>query len=176
LLPLSQQEIRMSDRFEAIIPPEDRRRVWQKLQQAGFNLPELTAPPSDFPMLTEFRCLFFLGMLLVLGPPLLLLAFLGKLVRSSMLKRFQGSFFDRIFPRVPPENPLAVNPPIGCETIQEAVLQLTRFKVEDYKAGLWPSELIGARVRQIIAASSGVPFQAIKSETRFIDLDPARLR
>ena len=50
LLPLRQQEIHMSDRIEAIIPSEDRRRVWQELQHAGFDLPELTLPPSDLPL------------------------------------------------------------------------------------------------------------------------------
>ena len=41
LLPLRQQEIHMSDSIEAIIPSEDRRRVWRELQLAGFDLPRL---------------------------------------------------------------------------------------------------------------------------------------
>jgi hypothetical protein len=98
----------MSDRFETIIPPEDRRRVWQKLQQASFNLDELTLPPSDLPVLTELRCLLFLGTLLALGPPLLLLTLLAKLLRSSVLSRFQSWLFDVIFPSVP-DNPLAIS-------------------------------------------------------------------
>jgi len=53
-------------------------------------------------------------------------------------------------------------------------LQLTRFKVEDYKAGYWPSEEIDAKVRQMIAVSSGVSFQAINSDTKWGELDPAR--
>ncbi len=61
LLPLSQQELRMSDRLEDIIPPQQRRRVWQELRVAGFDLPELNLPPSQIPQGTGIDCFLVLG-------------------------------------------------------------------------------------------------------------------
>jgi len=57
--------------------------------------------------------------------------------------------------------PLAVHPPVYCETVLEAALYLTPFKQVDFKAGLWPQEEIAAKVRMIIACSAGVRFQDV---------------
>jgi len=66
--------------------------------------------------------------------------------------------------------PMAICPPIGCETLQEAALQLTPFRQEDYQAGLWPHEDIVGKVRLIISKNIGMPFEAIREEGRFSDL------
>jgi hypothetical protein len=174
LLPLSQKEFRMSDRIEDIITPQERRRIWQELRVAGYDLPELNLPLSQIPQGTGIYCLLVFGAVLVLGLPLLFLVLIAKLLPFAFLKRIQALLIDWIFPGNP-DNPLAIHAPVGCETVEEAVLQLTPFRVEDYKAGLWPRETLAAKVRQIVATSSGVSFQAIQSETRWGDLDPARL-
>ena len=57
--------------------------------------------------------------------------------------------------------PLAVKPPIACETVHEAVLRLTPFRREDYQAGLRPREELAAKVRLIISEATGVPFAEI---------------
>ena len=65
---------------------------------------------------------------------------------------------------------MAIYPPIGCQTLQEAALQLTPFRKEDYQAGLWPHEDIAGKVRLVICEAIGMPFEAVKEESRLSEL------
>ncbi len=66
--------------------------------------------------------------------------------------------------------PLAVHPPRGCRTIEEAVVCITPFSREDYKAGLWPPEAIAAKVRWLVAWEALLPMDAVTDETRLKDV------
>jgi hypothetical protein len=54
--------------------------------------------------------------------------------------------------------------------VHEAVLRLTPFRHEDFRAGRWPKDEIAAKVRLVLAESSGVSFDRIKNETVLEDL------
>jgi len=155
LLPLSGRNLRMSDRIEAISPAEERRRIWRDLQLAGFDLRELTLSPR----------VFTIAAVLALAPVLLLVLSLRKL--SLLLSLFELSLLAHRLTR-----PLAIYPPYGCRTIEELVLHLSRFMPEDYKAGLWTDEEIGAKVRQIFAEIARVPVENIKDDTLLVELFP----
>jgi hypothetical protein len=149
LVSLPQDGLRMSDRIEVVIPPEQRREIWQKLQLAGFDLPELRLSPRAF----------LIAATLVLTPVLLLV--LSQRRWSLILSLLELAVIAHRWTR-----PLAIYPPLCCETIQQLVIHLTRFVIEDYKAGLWTHEEIAARVRQILAESAGVPVESVTSDTR----------
>ncbi len=153
LLFLPEQNLRMSDRIEAIIPAEERRRVWRDLQLAGFDLPELALSPH----------VFAIAAVLVLAPVLLLVLSLRKL--SLLLSLVELSLLAHRLTR-----PLAIYPPYGCQTVQQLVLHLSRFLPEDYRAGLWTHEEIAAKVRQIFAEAAGVPVQNIADDTPLVEL------
>ena len=153
LLLLPEQNLHMSDRIEAIIPAEERRRVWRDLQLAGFELPELTLSPH----------VFAIAAVLVLAPVLLLVLSLRKWF--MLLSLVELSLLAHRLTR-----PLAIYPPYGCQTVQQLVLHLSRFLPEDYKAGLWTHEEIAAKVRQIFAESAGIPVENIKDETPLVEL------
>jgi hypothetical protein len=153
LLFLPEHGVRMTDRIEALIPPEQRRQVWQELQQAGFELPELRLSPR----------VFMIAAALVLAPVLLLVLSLRKW--SMILCLFELSVIAHRLTR-----PLAIYPPLGYETIQQLVVHLSRFTMEDYKAGLWTQEEIAARVRQILADTAGVSVERITRDTRLEEL------
>jgi hypothetical protein len=142
LLSLSRTNIKPTDRLEDLIPLRDRRQVWQDLQAAGFNLPGLGLS----------KRVLLVALALVVGPVLLLaLALRTASVVLSMIEL--GVLSYRL------TRPLAVHPPVYCETVPEAALYSTPFKMTDYKAGLWPPEEIAAKVRLIIAQAAGVRFQ-----------------
>jgi hypothetical protein len=172
LVPSSQQVIRKSDRLDTIIPREHRRRVWQQFKAAGFLLPDLTLPPSDVGHASDLRCFLGCFAILFLGPPLLIIMFFAKLLRSSRLGGIHSFLCNQIFPGMRVNQEMAIHPPVGCETVQEAVLHLTRFKIKDYKAGLWPSADLAAKVRQIFSQHSGVPFASISTGTPITELQP----
>ncbi len=153
LVPLSQPNIDPSDRIEALIPSEERRRVWRQLQLAGFDLPELALSPQ----------VFFMAAALVLAPVILLVLSLRKW--SMLLSLLELSFLAHRLTR-----PLAIYPPFGCRTVQQLVVHLSRFVLEDYKAGLWTHDEIAAKVRQIFAEAAGVPVESVKGETRLEEL------
>jgi hypothetical protein len=142
------QNLQISDRIEAIIPAEERRRVWRDLQEAGFDLPELTLS----------GLVFHVAAVVVLGPVLLLVLSLRKW--SLLLCLVELSLLARRLTR-----PLAIYPPYGCQTVQQLVLHLSRFRREDYKAGLWTREEVSAKVRQIFAEHAGVPVESIMDDT-----------
>jgi Zn-dependent protease with chaperone function len=150
---LPEQNLCMFDRIEAIIPAEERRRVWRELQLAGFDLPELTLSPR----------VFAIAAALVLAPVLLLVLSLRKW--SMLLSLVELSVLAHRLTR-----PLAIYPPYGCQTVQQLVLHLSRFMPEDYKAGLWTHEEIAAKVRQIFAERAGVAVQNIKDDTPLVEL------
>src|SRR5262249_42521581 len=135
ILPTLPEEITPSARFGMLIPPADRRRTWQQLQDAGFDLPQLTLSTR----------LFLTAAFIVLTP----VALLAYFVSWSFL--FSVAELGLIAHKV--TRPLAIHPPIGCETMQEAALHLTPFRKEDYEAGLWSHEEIAAKVRWVVSCS-----------------------
>lgn len=153
MLGISPADVSRSGRFAALIPREERRRVWRELQEAGLPLPDLELSGPAF--------LFAAAMLLL---PVGLLALLFR-TWSVFLGLGNAYRLARKATR-----PWAIHPAHGCETIQEAVLYITPFKPEDYRAGLWPPEDIAAKVRQVIASTLGIPFDRITNEIRFIDI------
>jgi hypothetical protein len=155
LLLVPQQDLRMSDRTEAIIPPEERRRVWRELQRAGFDLPRLNLSCDIFIIMAFVILEPVLVIGLLLGWRTMVLSFIGLSLLAHRLTR-----------------PLAIHPPIGCETVQELVMHMTRVVLEEYKAGLWTHGEIAAKVRQFFAEEAGVPVRDIKEDTRLLDLFP----
>jgi hypothetical protein len=64
--------------------------------------------------------------------------------------------------------PSAVHP--DPPTVRGAVIALTPFRVEDYRAGLWERSDIADRVRLILSENCGVPFESITEDTEIMDL------
>jgi hypothetical protein len=153
LIPVS-EPIRASDRIDAIIPPEHRRRVWGEFQKAGFKLPGLCLSWG----------VFAIAALLVLGPTALLGLYLRDWSYSFLTLVGLGFLVYRL------TRPWAIHAPLGCETLQEAATYLTPFSPEDYKVGLWTREEVAAKVRQIFADAANVPVQEVKGETSLKDL------
>jgi len=152
LLPIVQEAIRRTERFEALIPAEDRRRIWKNLREAGFALPELTLSSR-----------FFLAVAVIVVAPLALLGyFFGW---SYLISLPELGLLARKITR-----PMAICPPIGCQTLQEAALQLTPFRKQDYHAGLWPREDIAGKIRLVISEATNLPFETIKEERRLSEL------
>jgi hypothetical protein len=149
---LTPDAITPAARFEALIPDDERRRVWDGLRAGGLALPALELSPR----------VFLLAALMVLAP-VLLLAFAQKNAAILLSVTELGLLARRI------TRPLAVHPPRGCETVREAVLRLTPFDTRDYKAGLWPPEDIADRVRLLIAEVANLPFESVKRESRLIE-------
>lgn len=153
LVPATPDQITPPRPFAVLIPPQDRRRVWQDLRAAGYDLPELHLPAS----------VGLLVAILVLLP-VALAAFALKNWTVLLSLGELGLLARRI------TRPWATQPPIGCETVQEAVILLTPFTRADYQAGLWPQEEIAAKVRRIVAQATGVPFAEITDQTRLDDI------
>jgi hypothetical protein len=153
LLFVPKSNVQLSDRIEAIIPADERRRVWRGLQSAGFDLPELTLSSR----------VFVIAAALVLGPVLLLVLSLRKW--SMLLSSVELSLLAHRLTR-----PLAIYPPYGCETVQQLVLRFSRFLPEDYKVGLWTHNEVAAKVRQIVAERAGVPFEKVEDDTPLMEL------
>jgi hypothetical protein len=147
------RDISLSDRLHSIVPSSERRRVWQELREAGWELPGLMRSPS----------VVTVAALMVLAPVLLLV--LSLRTWCVLLSLIELSWVAHKLTR-----PLAIHPPAGCETVREAVLHLTPFRHEDYRAGRWPHDDIADKVRQIISAATGVPFAKIKDDSKLVDL------
>jgi hypothetical protein len=150
---VTRAEIRPSDRFDILIPPEKRRRVWSRLRTEGLDLPALRLSGKAL----------FLIVFLVLAPVLALYVALKSW--TALFSIAELSFLARRIAR-----PWAIHLPRGCETVREAALQLAPFSHEDYLAGLWPRKDIADKVRLIVARAAGVPFESVTEETRFDDL------
>jgi hypothetical protein len=152
ILPARPEEMTPSARFDELIPPNDRRRVWEQLRDTGFDLPQLTLSGRGF-----------LAAAFIVLAPVALLAYLFDW--SFVFSVAELGILARKITR-----PLAIHPPIGCETMQEAALQLTPFRHEDYKAGLWPREDIAAKVRWVVSYSLRMPFEEVTEETSLANL------
>lgn len=150
---LTGSDVQQSDRFQAIVPPRDRRQVWRKLRDDGFELPGLVL---------SSRVLLFVT-ICVLAPVLVLYVVVKNWTAFFSLGEL--GFLARRLTR-----PWAIHPPVGCETVREAVLHLTPFSQEDYEAGLWPREDIADKVRLIVARATGTPFDSVTEETRLDDI------
>jgi hypothetical protein len=141
IVPDRTQEITPTQRFDQLIPLAERRRVWQQLQQVGFVLPPLRLPSR---VVLASTCI-------VLAPVALLVLLINWSFAFTAVELY---IWARRITR-----PMAVEVPAGCQTVQEAVLQLTPFRRQDYMAGLWPREAIALRVRMLFARAAGVPLQ-----------------
>lgn len=152
-MPAPAESISYSARLASIIPPYRRRRVWRHLRAAGFALPGLTL--SGPVLIVVVTIILFPAWLIILTVKgwMALFSLAELVVLSHKVTR-----------------PLAIHPPIGCETVHEAVLELTPFRHEDYRAGLWPPEEIGAKVRLIVAEATGMPFATITPQTKLVDV------
>jgi len=153
LVPAPVASISYSSSFATMIRPWSRRRVWQQLRTAGFALPGLTLSGP----------VFILVAAVVMFP-----AWLIVLTVKGWTALFSLAELVLLSHKV--TRPLAIHPPLGCETVHEAVLELTPFRHEDYQAGLWPPEEITAKVRQMVAEVAGVSFEEIRPETRLCEL------
>src|SRR5262249_27100351 len=136
----------------SLIPLSKRRHIWHQLRQAGYDLPGLALSDG-----------LLAALLIVLGP----LAFLGILLKGWLMLLSLPELGMLVYKLT---RPFAIHARIGCETVHEAVLQLTPFERTDYLAGLWSSEDIAAKVRLEIAEALNVPFASITNETRLCDL------
>jgi hypothetical protein len=146
-------EIRPSDRFDILIPPDERRLVWSRLRTEELDLPALRLSGKAL----------LLIVFLVLAPVLAL--YVAVRSWTALFSLAELSFLARRITR-----PWAIHPPHGCETVREAALQLAPFSRQDYQNGLWPRKDIADKVRLIVARAAGVPFESITEETRFSDL------
>jgi len=153
LVPSSQQAFQRADQLEAIIPPEDRRRVWRELRLAGFALPGLKLSPRVFLLSAGIILTAVLLVALTWGGGWVLLS----LVVFSLL----GVGFTR---------PFAINAPAACQTVYQAACCLTRITPDGYKAGLWTRDEVAINVRQVLAEASGVPAKDIRNDMTMEDL------
>ena len=153
IAPLPYREISLDDRMDAIVLWNQRRHVWNELRNAGWDLPELQRPKWMVLLLT-----------------LTVSSIAGMLAWSVHLWSALVAMVDLSWTAHKFTRPLAVFPPIACETVREAVLRSTPFRHEDCQAGLWPREDIAAKVRLILSESTGVPFAEIREDTRLTDL------
>src|SRR5260221_184521 len=103
LLSLPRTNIKPTDRLEDLIPTKVRRQVWQDLQASGFNLPSLGLSTR----------VLLIAIALVVGP-VLLLAFALRMA-SIVLSIVELSVLSYRLTR-----PLAIHPPVYCETVLEA--------------------------------------------------------
>lgn len=145
-----ESEINAGTRLDALIARSDRRRVWSGLIKEGFELPDLERPPA------VVWCAFFL---------LALLFATSLKAWQAILSGVELALFTRRVTR-----PLAVHPPLGCETLREAAIRATPFSQPDYHAGLWPHEDIADKVRLIIAEACNIPVSSIQDDTNLVDL------
>lgn len=153
ILDVPSDRIALSQRLSSLIPKEERRRVWAELRQAGVALPALELSGG----------VFSVAALVVLSPVLLIalvlktwLAFLSNLELGVLARKVT--------------RPWAIHPPCGCETVYEALLEVTPVTHEDYKSGRWPRQEIAAKVRQVLARALNIPFEKITDQTRLIDI------
>src|SRR5262249_24860227 len=138
ILNMSPEDISPSCLFVTLIPPHERRRMWEELRKSGAVLPELR-------LANPLYLLIALAILL----PVTVWAILSKngFAFLCLLELFWlAGKWSRAW---------AIFPPIGCETVQEAVLANTPFHRKDYHAGLWPAEHIAAKIRWIFAQRLG---------------------
>lgn len=152
ILDIPEHEIQTSSRFDTIIDPPIRRKVWDALRALDIPLPSLQLPTF-----------VFLAIAIVVVAPIGIFAFL--ISWSFLISIAEVSILARWLTR-----PWAVRPPQGCKTIREAAIEITSFRLEDYHAGLWPREAISAKIRHQIAAVANVPFDAVKEDTNLVDL------
>jgi hypothetical protein len=138
--------------LDALVPREERRRVWQEMAEAGYELPPLELSGLVF----WLTAVFVVFPLLLVGVILKTWAVVFSLPELGLLAR-------RI------TRPLAIDTPTGL-TVYEVAVALTPFARVDYKAGLWPAKAIADKVRLIIAAGAGVPFDEVRPDTRLADL------
>jgi hypothetical protein len=151
LLLVGPAEVRPETKFVDIIPEEDRRSRWQQLQEYGFKVPGLILCGRGW-LLVLLQLLFLLVLWELLGNGLLFF-FIEIITIIRIVTR-----------------PYAIVPPPGYETIERAAVNLTRFNMEQYRAGLWTHDDIAAKVRLIVAEVSGMPFDEITDETNLIEL------
>jgi hypothetical protein len=152
ILDIPEEEILPSSRFDAIIERPIRRQVWEVLRAWNLPLPPLGLTSGAF-----------LGVAFVVLAPLALLAFLVHW--SVLLSLAEISMLARWVTR-----PWAVHPPDDCQTIREAAISITPFRLDDYRAGLWPREEIAAKVRMLVARTACVPLSSVKDDSRLMDL------
>jgi hypothetical protein len=152
ILPEAPSEMSLADRIDQLIPYRERRRVWCDLREAGFGLPGLCLSGPLRLAVT----------LLVLAPVASLTYLFGWIGALHVLEFGKLAYWIT--------RPWAVHPPIGCETVQEAVLHLTPFRQEDYAAGLWPREDIAAKVRWMFCQAAGRSFETVTEKTVIADL------
>ncbi len=150
---MTPDQIQLTDRFDEIIPLDLCREIRERVAEQGTNLQALYMTGSVRSAAT----------LAVLGPRTLLAVLLkdGTVLLSLVERRFLTRCLSGRWP---------IFLPVVCRTVQEAVLHLTPFQREDYDAGRWPSEDIAAKVRWVIAQSTGVSFATVTSEKRIDQL------
>ena len=152
IVPARPEQIVPTQGLDELIPPVERRRVWQELSDAGLTLAPLSLPSRIF---LEAACV-------VLAPVALLVLLVNWSFVCTAVELYIWA--QRV------TRPLATQVPAGCKTVQEAVLHLTPFRREDYEAGLWPREAIALKVRLLCAKVTGLPLESVKDETRLTDL------
>jgi hypothetical protein len=153
ILHQSPEEISPSHLLVNLVPPQDRRRIWEELRQSGVELPALQLGNPVLLMMALVILIPVFVLAMVRKTPLVFLCLIELIWIARKLTR-----------------PWAISPPIGCETVQEAALCITSFRQNDFRAGLWPREDISAKVRWILAQRLGIPFQEIADETKIADL------
>jgi hypothetical protein len=153
ILGTSPEEITPSQFLVALIPSQVRRRVWRQLQEEGVGLPDLR-----------------------LSQPVVVAAAIAVLIPLTVLAAVRKSWlvylglFELGWLARKLTRPWAIYPPNGCETVLEAVLHVTPFRGDDYRAGLWSRDDIATKVRWIFSKQLGIPFAAIKDDTPIADI------
>jgi hypothetical protein len=138
--------------FTGLIPSRERRRVWRELQEAGVDLPELRL---------SSRVLVAIALVVLFPVALLGVLFSWSIVLCLAELHLLAYKVTR---------PWAIHPPMGCETPHEAAVHVTPFRMEDYRAGLWSHEEIGAKVRLVICRCLDIPYASIHEGTRLADI------
>jgi hypothetical protein len=146
-------ELSGSEELEAVLPLEDRRSTWRKLQSAGFKLPELEVTPLVF-----------------WNVALMVLTTLGLLCLASRTWFVIWSIVELTFLAYKLTRPLAVHPPDWCRTVRQAALCLRCVRTPDGRDVPWTREEIAERVRMIVAESANLPIDKVTEDARFTDL------
>jgi hypothetical protein len=137
--------------IDLVVPRDERRRVWRTLRRKGWKLaPLLLSRRLQLPIVLTFLTAIVFALLAQWG---ILLATVTLLILYWTATR-----------------PWAVIPRSDHETLELVALNNTKFRLEDYRQGLWTSELVAARVRLILSRSLNVPVQELTPDKRLVDL------
>jgi acyl carrier protein len=168
---VSASAVRLGRKMDDLIPWAERRRVWRRFREQGYQLPplRLRKPLSDAIMCIAFcvPCLVVAisvtreptSIQLKAVLPLLMALFAACMVIWATLLVLL--------------RPFARLSPIGCETMREAVYYVTSSTASNVESRDDATPSIGRgevanRVRAIVSGQMGIPIEELADDKRFI--------